>query len=584
MPQTLLTTPPGAAQALAFNGQPLAAAHAQLVGILRSRLGQNHGDLLAQPRPAPDGGTAWVTGLAGAVQPAAQLPDDARQRLQQRAERVLGDIRGLAQQLQGEGPSAQLVAQMLALAVQTPPGDWLYSVDGKPVLAMWGHAPAGSVVGAPLAAAAPLAATAAPVAGAPAAAPLAAAGGTAASAAGGAAMAAPAARRWWLWALAVLALLALAWALSRCSPGTSTDPALAAQIAQAEARILALDATLAQRKAAPPQQCVPDAPLPAASAPEPPASAPEPRASAPEPAASQPEPRPADLLRNRIAAAGKDCKALAELLRSDPGLKGNGSDASALRRQILDTLAKHCRDQALREAGNLCPGQRPKELAPQMAIVFDASGSMQYSLDLTDAEIRQSGQAAAVEGLMRQFGLGGAGGGGGSLARLTREPTRITAAKRATLSVARRVPSDMSVGLVTVESCPAARSVGMFGPGQRGALIGQIEGISPRQGTPLADGISQAGRLVDGVTRDAVIVVVSDGAESCGQDPCAVAAALKRQKPRLKINVVDITGTGAGNCVAQATGGKVYTANNAAQLQVMTDRAAQDAMGPANCK
>ena len=114
--------------------------------------------------------------------------------------------------------------------------------------------------------------------------------------------------------------------------------------------------------------------------------------------------------------------------------------------------------------------------------------------------------------------------------------------------------------------------------------MGQIQGIEPRAGTPLADGIAKGGQLVDGVTREALIVVVSDGVESCGRDPCAEAAALKRAKPLLKINVVDITGTGAGNCVAQITGGKVFTARNADEVVAMTNRAAQDAMGPANCK
>jgi hypothetical protein len=80
------------------------------------------------------------------------------------------------------------------------------------------------------------------------------------------------------------------------------------------------------------------------------------------------------------------------------------------------------------------------------------------------------------------------------------------------------------------------------------------------------------------------MLVVSDGEESCGQDPCAVAAQLARVKPYLKINVVDIMGTGAGNCLASATGGKVYTAKNVNDLSLMTNQAAEDVLGPAHCK
>ena len=48
--------------------------------------------------------------------------------------------------------------------------------------------------------------------------------------------------------------------------------------------------------------------------------------------------------------------------------------------------------------------------------------------------------------------------------------------------------------------------------------------------------------------------------------------------------MLDITGTGAGNCVARATGGKVFTARNAREIATMMNRVAQDAMAPADCR
>jgi hypothetical protein len=58
------------------------------------------------------------------------------------------------------------------------------------------------------------------------------------------------------------------------------------------------------------------------------------------------------------------------------------------------------------------------------------------------------------------------------------------------------------------------------------------------------------------------MLVESDDPESCRQAPCTLAQALARSTLHLKINVVDILGTGAGNCLAAATGGKVFTARN----------------------
>jgi hypothetical protein len=168
--------------------------------------------------------------------------------------------------------------------------------------------------------------------------------------------------------------------------------------------------------------------------------------------------------------------------------------------------------------------------------------------------------------------------------QLISQPTRMVTAQQATIDVLQRLPSDVGTGLVVVDECPVARNLGRYAPAQRGQMIQQLRGLSPRQGTPLADGILEAGRLVDGVNRESTILLVSDGGESCRGDPCMVARELARQKPHLKINVVDIGGSGAAACVANATGGKVFTVSNISELKVGLDRAAQDALGPSHCK
>lgn len=342
MPQKLLDTSAGIGQPLEAGGRPLSTTHEQITAILRSRLGQNHADLLALPKASPDGSIAWSTALSGPVVRADALPEAERDKLQQRAERILSEIRGLAQQLAAEGAASHLVAQMLEHSAQTPPGDWLYSVGGKPVLAMWGHVAPG---GAPPRSALP----AAPVAPAKAAAPTV-APAAASAAAGPDAVAAAAASlsppppsppeeprgrppwlRWLLWGLLALLLLALLlWGLKRCTPEAPADADLARQIAEAEARNKALEEQLALQRARPKLQCTPDDPLPP---PQPPASAP----SAPEP-----PPDPLQELRERIAAAGTKCEALRKLLKEDVQLKGPGDELAALRKEVTARLAKHC--------------------------------------------------------------------------------------------------------------------------------------------------------------------------------------------------------------------------------------------------
>lgn len=91
--------------------------------------------------------------------------------------------------------------------------------------------------------------------------------------------------------------------------------------------------------------------------------------------------------------------------------------------------------------------------------------------------------------------------------------------------------------------------------------------------------------MVDGVNKPATIIVISDGEESCKSNPCAIARNLARAKQQLTINVVDIMGSGAGNCIARATRkGRVYTAKNVQDLITMTQSAASSVIVPEHCR
>ncbi len=223
-----------------------------------------------------------------------------------------------------------------------------------------------------------------------------------------------------------------------------------------------------------------------------------------------------------------------------------------------------------------CPGERTPEEAPDAAIVLDASGSMRLpasaSLSQIQGMLSQLGPLGALGALI----VGQAAGGGG--------PSRLEAAKRGVNSVVRSMPDDVDVGLVTLQRCPMATNEGFFSGAERGRLYARVDALTPMQGTPLAQGILQAGEMVDGVKAPAVMVVISDGDDSCGGNPCAAAERLKAEKPLLKINVVDILGNGAGSCVATATGGRVLKPGDGLAFEKTIKEAAQDAIKPAHCR
>ena len=530
MPQSLITTRADAGQALQVGGRALTAAHEQLVGVLRQRLGQSHGELLASPRLLADGGVAWSTPLTAPAVPATTLPADERERLQQRVERMLADIRTLAAGLRSEGPAALVVAQMLDQATQQPPGDWLYSVGGKPVLVMWGHAAPGTSA-VPLATA--TAAASAPAGGTGPAIDLAGITPASITPASGLVVARPGWRRWLPWGLlALLLLAALLWGLKACSETPTADPALDQALAQAEARNQALEEELARRRAAAPaMQCVAEPPT-APTAPPPPAPAPAP--PEPEPAASAPLPAAPASAAERPASQRP---APAPSASAPPAKPPAPASAPS---KPLPPAASAASPAPARSA---CKPSQPGD-EPEVVMIIDGSGSMRQPL------------------------AGGA--------------SRLDAAKRAAEAMIRSLPAGVDVGLVDFGACGQVRRDKFYPTPQRGALIGEINALTPKRGTPLADAIRRAGAVASD-SAPSVLVIVSDGGDSCGGDPCAAARSVRAAKPNVTINVIDLSDTPTDRqvlqCIASAGGGRVLSPGDPADM----NRKMKEAAGAANC-
>jgi Ca-activated chloride channel family protein len=102
-----------------------------------------------------------------------------------------------------------------------------------------------------------------------------------------------------------------------------------------------------------------------------------------------------------------------------------------------------------------------------------------------------------------------------------------------------------------------------FKPGNSAAIKMKLRGIIPKGNTPIAYSLEQSGDdfPVDKNTRN-VIIIITDGIESCKGDPCAVALALQRKRVFLKPFVI---GVGSDHNFAQefACLGHYFDANSA---------------------
>jgi hypothetical protein len=119
--------------------------------------------------------------------------------------------------------------------------------------------------------------------------------------------------------------------------------------------------------------------------------------------------------------------------------------------------------------------------------------------------------------------------------------------------------------------CEDIELLASFGAIDRAAMAARINALKPLGKTPIARSLELAGKDFEG-TGDSrnIVILVSDGEETCVGDPCAVARKLRQSGIELQTNVVgfDVKGKERDQlqCIAEAGGGKYYDAADAAKL------------------
>lgn len=122
------------------------------------------------------------------------------------------------------------------------------------------------------------------------------------------------------------------------------------------------------------------------------------------------------------------------------------------------------------------------------------------------------------------------------------------------------------------DDCSDIELISLAGQVDRNKMIAKIQSIKPRGKTPITNSVrAAAGFMGVPLGRKSSIVVVSDGLETCGGDPCALAGALKSMNSKFTMHVVgfDVTKEEFATlqCMATQTGGKFFKANNAKELK-----------------
>ena len=173
--------------------------------------------------------------------------------------------------------------------------------------------------------------------------------------------------------------------------------------------------------------------------------------------------------------------------------------------------------------------------------------------------------------------------------------TKFEAAQRALKKVATAVPAGTQVGLRVYGSeiaepqeqnpkaCTDTKLVLPIGPLNRRTLFRAVDSYTAKGETPIAYSLEKAvGDL--GPSGKRVLILISDGEESCAGDPCPVARKLAKAGVDLQFNAIGLAVKSKARqqlqCIAKAGDGNYYDATDTSDLEDAVRRITQRALRP----
>ncbi|MCB1394392.1 MAG: VWA domain-containing protein [Rhodobacter sp.] len=169
---------------------------------------------------------------------------------------------------------------------------------------------------------------------------------------------------------------------------------------------------------------------------------------------------------------------------------------------------------------------------------------------------------------------------------------KIVIAREVVADLLADLPAELQLGLTVYGhrrrgDCSDIETLIAPAAGNRAAIRAAVEAINPRGRTPMTRAVVEAARALRYTEEPATVILVSDGIETCEADPCAIAAELEAAGVAFTAHVVgfDVAAEPEARaqmqCIADTTGGRFLTADNAEELAAaLTEVAATVAQAP----
>lgn len=165
---------------------------------------------------------------------------------------------------------------------------------------------------------------------------------------------------------------------------------------------------------------------------------------------------------------------------------------------------------------------------------------------------------------------------------------KIDLAKKALTSLIKDLPSTSHVSLRVyghqhareLEDCQDSTLLVPFGPLDKTRLIEKVQTITPRGMTPLAYSLKQVLNDLGNAPGEKLVILVSDGKESCGGDPVAAVKALRAQGVNMRIEVMGLAIADSVtkhqlSAIANLTRGRYHAAKDEPELKAALADAAR---------
>jgi len=163
---------------------------------------------------------------------------------------------------------------------------------------------------------------------------------------------------------------------------------------------------------------------------------------------------------------------------------------------------------------------------------------------------------------------------------------KITIAKDVMGKLVPELPDNSRIGLIAYGhrrkgDCNDVETLVKPGANNKPTVLKAVAGLNAKGKTPLMRSVNQAFDMLRLENYTSTVVLISDGIESCGGDPCAAVKAAKNSGVNFILHTV---GFGLSEkesaqlrCMAKAGGGEYFQANNAEELLKSARKAVQPA-------